>query len=295
MVSLLFISVCLSTLFTRTPAAMASKPIILPDSFSGESNWEQWLLHFNDCADVNQWDADNKLRFLKVRLTGRAQAVFHRLSDTDKASFQAAVVALEAHFEPKGKRELYLADFSAKTKKSSESWVEYADELQWLAAKAYPDLNTAAHEQLALTHFLSSITDPQVVLLVKQKNPETLAEAVTAILQTESILTSTRIASTACDDESSHTPARSDSREDKLVELLTKLSDKIDGMNIQSRQPRYTARPSQRSSSNSGQTGPSQQSKQPVVCYRCHKEGHFARGCALPRQPRQGNEQPPAS
>uniref|UniRef100_A0A1X7TFY0 Reverse transcriptase domain-containing protein n=1 Tax=Amphimedon queenslandica TaxID=400682 RepID=A0A1X7TFY0_AMPQE len=80
---------------------MASKPIILPDSFSGESNWEQWLLHFNDCADVNQWDADNKLRFLKVRLTGRAQSVFHRLPDTDKASFQAAVVALEAHFEPK--------------------------------------------------------------------------------------------------------------------------------------------------------------------------------------------------
>ena len=148
---------------------MASKPIILPDAYSGEANWEQWILHFNDCADVNSWEDANKLKFLRVRLTGRAQAVFHQLSDTNKSSFDAAVLALEAHFEPKGKRELYLADFSTRTKKLTESWVEYADELRGLVEKAYPDLSAATHEQLALTQLFNSITDPQVVLAVNRR------------------------------------------------------------------------------------------------------------------------------
>ena len=112
--------------------AMATKPIILPDSYSGESNWEQWLLHYNDSASVNSWDDDKKLSFLKVRPMGRAQAVIHRLPDGDKNSFDAAVKALEAHFEPKGKRGLYLAEFTTCTKKLSESWMTYnCQSLSW--------------------------------------------------------------------------------------------------------------------------------------------------------------------
>ena len=63
--------------------------------------------------------------------------------------------------------------------------MEYSEELRWLAAKAYPDLSTKAHEQLALTHFQNSISDTQAVLLVKQKNPSSLAEAVTYVMQIE--------------------------------------------------------------------------------------------------------------
>lgn len=129
---------------------------------------------------MNKWDADQKLSFLKVGLSGRAQAVFHRFSDTQKNTHTHAVAALKAHFEPAGHRELYLADLSTCMKRPSESWMEFAEELTWLAGKAYPELDGKAHEQLALTHFLNSIMDPQVVVPVKQKNPTSLAEAVTA-------------------------------------------------------------------------------------------------------------------
>ena len=66
---------------------MASKPILLPETFSGDGNWEQWTFHFRDCAIVNEWDDSQLLKFLHVRLTGRAQAVFHRLPDSAKDSF----------------------------------------------------------------------------------------------------------------------------------------------------------------------------------------------------------------
>ena len=90
------------------------------DLFQG-GNWEQWMFHFRDCAVVNEWDSQ-LLKFLRVHLTGQAQAVFHRLPDSAKNSFDDAVKALEAHFEPEGKRELYLAEFSTRNKRPVESW-----------------------------------------------------------------------------------------------------------------------------------------------------------------------------
>ncbi len=61
-----------------TPLSMAAKPIILPDTFSGDAtaSWDDWIVHFNNCGGVNGWA---NLRFLKVRLVGRA---FQRLVET---------------------------------------------------------------------------------------------------------------------------------------------------------------------------------------------------------------------
>ena len=41
---------------------MASRPLVLPEPFSGEGRWEEWLYHFQNVADVNGWDAAQKLK-----------------------------------------------------------------------------------------------------------------------------------------------------------------------------------------------------------------------------------------
>ena len=101
------------------------KPIILPDTFSGDSNssWDQWIVHFINCAEVNCWEVATKLSFLKVQLTGQAQTVFQRLPKEDKSSFDNAVVVLTAQYEPDGKHELYLARFSTRKRTISENWL----------------------------------------------------------------------------------------------------------------------------------------------------------------------------
>ena len=60
---------------------MAGKPVVLPDMFSGEGDWEDWLDHFNNVAAVNQWTAEQKLLWVKVRVTGRAQTAFKKLPE----------------------------------------------------------------------------------------------------------------------------------------------------------------------------------------------------------------------
>ena len=122
---------------------MATKPALLPVVFSGDGSWDDWLTHFNDVAVVNGWDDANKLKWLKVRLTGRAQRAFKRMPDEKKEDFATvtAIKLLEDRFEPPSKKELYVAEFQSYHKKSNE---ELAENLRVLSEKAHRDLGENA-------------------------------------------------------------------------------------------------------------------------------------------------------
>ena len=67
---------------TGRRGAMASKPVILPEPFQGTASWDDWIEHFERVAIVNEWTTNAaKLKWLKVRLTGKAAATLKRLPD----------------------------------------------------------------------------------------------------------------------------------------------------------------------------------------------------------------------
>ena len=115
-----------------------TKPVTLPETFSGaeSASWDQRIIHFTNCVAVNEWD-DNKLAFLKVRLTGRAQSVFQRLP-ADQTETCSHVEALKEKFEPTSRKDLYLADLTTRRRRPQESWAEYAEAFRVLSEKAYP-------------------------------------------------------------------------------------------------------------------------------------------------------------
>ena len=135
----------------------AERPVITPEPFSGEQSWEDWIDQFESIASINGWNDEQKLIWLKVRLTGRALLVYKKFSVTARASFKNAVVASAERFELESRRDLYLAEFQSRCKKRTESWADFGEDLRVMVDKAYPMLEDDARQQLALQHYLSQL------------------------------------------------------------------------------------------------------------------------------------------
>ena len=121
---------------------MSSRPLVLPETFNGEAgNWDEWIDHFESVAVVNGWETDaDKLKWLRVRLTGRALTAFKRIPEVTRNNYDDCKKALRKRYEPESKRELYMAEFQSRKRNKGEDWAMLGDELKILADKAYPDL-----------------------------------------------------------------------------------------------------------------------------------------------------------
>eukprot|EP00731_Ephydatia_muelleri_P034883 Em0083g10a len=85
----------------RSELAGASRPLVSPDSFSGLSNWAEWIDHFEAAALVNGWDSEKKRLWLPVRLTGKAQTAWKRLSPETKQNYRSSQGSAPKTEEPK--------------------------------------------------------------------------------------------------------------------------------------------------------------------------------------------------
>ena len=261
---------------------MVSHPVLTPKAFSGEGSWDDWLDHFESVAEVNKWDKAAKLLWLRVRMTGRAQTAYKQLSDETRADYDACVQGLRERFEPETKKELYLAEFQARTKRPAESWAAFAEDLKVLASKAFPKLQDDAKELLALTQYLGQLDNIQISFGVKQKRPKTLDEAVSATLELESYLIKPHPPSSSTINNSSSTEvvAGVQKSQETMVQMLSKMMDRLDKLEAAQATPphRHPTTPCQDTRQRSTKT-----EKKTVVCLKCGNEGHYAKGCATPR------------
>ena len=159
-----------------------AKPVLLPEPYGGEpTNWNEWLSHFESVAVVNKWETEaEKMKWLRVCLTGKAQTAFMKLSDAARENYSECVKALKKRFAPDSRKDLYVAELNTRTKQQEEDWASFGDSLRVLSDRAYPDLEDKARERLTLNQFLSQIDNPQVAFGVKQKQPNNVDDAVAA-------------------------------------------------------------------------------------------------------------------
>ena len=219
-------------------SSTAARPLVLPEPFDGTGSWTDWWFHFENVATVNGWDDTQRLQWLRVRLTGRAQKALHRLPELVASSYGATRDALKARFEPESRHTWYQAEFQAQRKKGGEGWADFADDLRSLTDKAYPDLQEEAREQLSLNAYLSQLPQPQISFSVRQKQPTTLDDAVAATLEMESYLSPQAVHSTL-QESGEVAPVGIDaaSQITQLVHVVGRLAEQVEKLQQGASQP----------------------------------------------------------
>ena len=96
-------------------------PVVLPETFTEEQNFDHWVSHFESVTAVNKWSDGEKLLWLRVRLIGKAHVAFDQLMPEVQQSYTTAKQALQERFEPESKCMLYKAEFDTRKKQKSES------------------------------------------------------------------------------------------------------------------------------------------------------------------------------
>ena len=288
---------------------MASRPLVLPEPFNGEGSWDSWSDHFKNVAAVNKWDDAAKLLWLRVRLTDKAQTAYKKLTDAVRDDYQQTMEALKKRFEPKSKHQLYLAEFQSKQRKQTEKWADFGDSLRALADKAFPTLGDDAREHLALNRYLSQLDDPQVAFMVKQRQPTTVDDAVSATLEMQSYVQKPPLKVHFAGDEAKPPEeaivAAVRSQQETLMGMMQHVVERLDKLETQQKQPRRSQSPrpwwprgrqwnrGDRRGNEDEEDAPDQDERT-LVCWKCGLEVHYARGCAARvGVKRQGNGKSP--
>lgn len=262
----------------------ARLPLVLPEVFDGQKSFEEWVSHFENVSAVNGWNDEDKLLWLKVRLTGKAHVAFAQLAHETQQSYATAKKALIDRFDPLSKQQLYKVEFEARAKRDKETWADFADELLRLASKAFPKLQEEAREELALSRYLDQIRDPQVSFAVKQRRPKSVRDAVSSTIELETYLlksanTLSHVSVAAPLDtkekEDVTSVAAIQSTQRDLLGMMQQLVQRVEQLELRPQRSNAGLRPAMPVPARSQ---PSQMRQ--IICYRCGQAGHFARGCA---------------
>jgi hypothetical protein len=169
--------------------------------------------------------------------------------------------------------------------------------------RAYPELQDNAREQIALTHYLGQLDQPQLAFSVKQRRPKSVDEAVRTTLEMESYLSTPKLTMFSSPDN----PQREEcsplaavgktSPPSSVMSMLEQIMDRLD--NLESRMDKlasdHPSKISSLSTPTSSKSDPPRASRGPIKCHRCGKPGHLAKGCLAPKsQPKfsSGNDRP---
>lgn len=145
------------TMAQQGQAAAAARPRyqVLLDKFSGglSDNWSSWINHFQQVSAVNGWTPLEQSQFLGLSLSGEAQLFFQSLpAATWNGTFQPLATALQQRFAPPQRVDLHCASFKSLRQAKDQSLGEFCEAVRSAARLAYPTMQPADMDILALDH-----------------------------------------------------------------------------------------------------------------------------------------------
>ena len=89
------------------------KKQIQPDNFDGvgKTEWSDYIIHFEQCAEWNQWTETQKTQMIAIHLRGEAQKLLSSLTVAQLSDYSKLKSILSNRYDPKEKEITYRCQF----------------------------------------------------------------------------------------------------------------------------------------------------------------------------------------
>lgn len=265
---------------TGFPRGNISGTTIKPEPYNGKDSWEEYISHFENCADLGRWKESEKVLLLAASLRGPARTFYISLTSTEKKSYCLLVRTLEQRFGNARHQNRWLSRFETRTRQPQEPIANFGDDLRQMAQKAYSNLDTRAQEVLALNQLYKNISLEMKCRCI-DKDCRSVTEAVDLIERYEALLgdpndrkrgniRQVSDTKTYLNTQDTDIPVQSKENESILQQLINRIDRLEHGSN----------------SSQTTQRGPR-------TCFTCNSPDHFYRNCPLYKRPAGPNQASP--
>ncbi len=174
-----------STPVSEPPQTVApSKPRreVHPDKFNGAS-WDNFILHFEACKELNGWVDKEACSWLAASLTGDAVQVLS--GGGIGLGYNGLKAKLERRYGICNSPENYVLEFRNRKRKPGESLQELAQSLRHLVVKAYPDMAVDSQELLATEQFKDALEDTEIRAAIFRQKPKNMEDTVSTAIEAE--------------------------------------------------------------------------------------------------------------
>ena len=300
-----------------------------PVKYDGTTSVDTFLIQFETCADYNNWEDKQKAAQLKCCLGGAVGQILWEAGDPGQLSYRDLVKKLKARYGSAGQKELFVTQLRTRRRRPNETLAELYRDIKRLMALAYPNTSgSELHEEIAKSHFISSLGDREFQLKLQEKEAKDLDALFTTAVRLEAYQCSYQeVDSKENKSRGRHNEGLAsrvatiekklkdgDTVESRCQELLRivekertekeRLNRELDRLkflheqrqaheNVQNR----AARQETAMEHINGAQNTERRNRQ-VKCYRCHDFGHYARDCnyttmkLIDTQPTNGMETP---
>ncbi|KAL3874194.1 hypothetical protein ACJMK2_037240 [Sinanodonta woodiana] len=156
------------------------------ETASGTEDWEEYVSHFEICAELGHWKESEKVLALAASLRGPARTFYISLSSEEKKSYKALIRQLVQRFGSTRQQSRWLSRLESRKRLTGEPIAALADDLRQMSQRAYVNLDSRAQEALALNQFYKCISLEMKCRCI-DRECQTVAQSVEIIERCEAI------------------------------------------------------------------------------------------------------------
>lgn len=242
---------------------------IKPDTFDGTDDWDQYISHFENCAELGQWTERERALTLAACLKGQARVFYASLQAHFVCNYKSLVSKLEQRFGSARQQTRWLSRLQSRQRLPHEPIASFGDDIRLMAQKAYPSLDSNAQEMLALQQFYKAVSLEMRCRLMDRET-KNISDAVDVVERYEEIVgdsTDRRrnvVRSAGHSDPNDQRTESTGKSENNLERTLKSIADRLE--KLESRK--------------TGQWPNRQQTpKDQRTCFTCGSPDHFFRQC----------------